>query len=351
MTDPPAHNPTATIPADQIDYGHRRPNIHFVPIHDTPFPWFQVLLTTMFVVPLVFVIRTARFAATGAPPWLCACIGAAVGALQWLLIRPFVRRQLRNRVRNCIRKFGGDPPAVLVGATFDACVIYGNYESHYGLERVFQWLASTTSNGLVMRLGPVIEPIPSPITKPFEPRILDESDDGFAELAAQIDPNTVYPAHGSDLALRGFRRKLAFSGTTTFLTIFAVLISIPILFLLLQRRITPGPLVTLAVIAALLLSPTAHGLLSRKQWFIAPAAVLYRTRPWYGGGWILRVYPRTSSALCLLANRNARGKIAIIADAHTSTTTTLTPREANLLLRAWLSPLDPPTPEMLSDLK
>ena len=48
--------------------------------------------------------------------------------------------------------------------------------------RCCQQLAANGTKGIVLRLARREEPVPPPITVPFEPQILDEADNGFNEL-------------------------------------------------------------------------------------------------------------------------------------------------------------------------
>src|SRR5262249_39249925 len=94
--------------------------------------------------------------------------------------------------------------------------------------------------------------------------------------------------------------------------------------------------------------PRGVGLAAVQQWFAVPGGAVYR-RARRRRGWELHVFRRNSSMLCFFpAMRRACG--VSIADSTTQARTTITAREAELLLRAWLSPLEPPDEDKLSDL-
>jgi hypothetical protein len=102
--------------------------------------------------------------------------------------------------------------------------------------------------------------------------------------------------------------------------------------------------VLFVVFAAALLTPSALG---RKQWYFSPGGLLRRS----AGGrkkTDLRLFTRKSGLLAAY-QRDGKSWFIGVADNSDSDSLTVTTSEMDILLRAWLSPLDPPAVESLVD--
>ena len=87
----------------------------------------------------------------------------------------------------------------------------------------------------------------------------------------------------------------------------------------------------------------------RRQWLLVPGGVVVRTTGFGWGHWRVRLYSRVRSVLYVGRISAVQWTIAV-ADGTRVETVRVTGAEATLLLRAWLSPIEPPPPERLTDL-
>jgi len=85
-----------------------------------------------------------------------------------------------------------------------------------------------------------------------------------------------------------------------------------------------------------------------EEWYIVPGAVLVRSSAWNSSQWQLHLLARADSVLVYWHDLRL---IAIADTAGRSFARPATPTEAESAIRAWLSPLPPPTLEQLSDLR
>ncbi len=88
---------------------------------------------------------------------------------------------------------------------------------------------------------------------------------------------------------------------------------------------------------------------SRKQWLLVPGGLVQRKSGLFKKDWEVHLFAR---AECVLIVRHAEKRVwrAHVADAYTNDESELTPREATMLLRAWLCPLPTPSEDRLTDL-
>ncbi len=98
-----------------------------------------------------------------------------------------------------------------------------------------------------------------------------------------------------------------------------------------------------------LLGPTRGGPYERAQWLLVPGGVLVRKAVRRSTRSRLHLFDRRRSTLCLSQYRRQRW-LVVAADAEECEQTLATDREAHFLLRAWLSPLEPPPADRLTDL-
>jgi hypothetical protein len=85
------------------------------------------------------------------------------------------------------------------------------------------------------------------------------------------------------------------------------------------------------------------------QWLLVPGGIVRRSAKSRSSQWKVHLFTRRNAVLLITESRRSNRQICV-ADATESATTNVTVAEAQLLLRAWLSPLPPPTADQLSDL-
>ncbi|MEK6642585.1 MAG: hypothetical protein AABZ08_01650 [Planctomycetota bacterium] len=223
------------------------------------------------------------------------------------------------------------------------------------LERICSRLVKQGNTSKVYRLA--FSPPSSavlPIRESFEPRIIDECDRSFQELelslnSSHLDMNDTSPRQYEGGALRSLRRNIvARAGGGLGLIWFG--------FRLIQECVASmragAPTFNLAlfglpfvVILIMLMQSSAE---SSRQWWLVPGGLLFRFGRMSSTFSQLHVFARHSSLLCLYQRGNWSW-IATVADSESTESTTLTRREADMLLRAWLSPLPPPNVKRLAD--
>lgn len=197
-----------------------------------------------------------------------------------------------------------------------------------------------------------------PLTVAFEPRLLNETDEAFDELAqaATLEGSTLDRSvadspmnYGDRTALRRILRNVKLQGGW-------IMIAGCTIFLLYEGveswergSFTWLFLINLVVIFFLLFGSGRAGLFSKEQWLIVPGGLLFREAANRGKEVSLHLFDRRRSALSIQQQHSGRWNVAV-ADADASETTVVTDRERELLLRAWLSLVPPPKLEQLVDL-
>jgi len=88
---------------------------------------------------------------------------------------------------------------------------------------------------------------------------------------------------------------------------------------------------------------------SRQQWLLVPGGLASHRARFRRRDWELHLFQRESSVL-IVRNQWRHFWWVYVADRQTVQMAGMTPREAVMLLRAWLSPLPTPPLERLSDL-
>lgn len=197
-----------------------------------------------------------------------------------------------------------------------------------------------------------------PLTNAFEPRLLNEADEAFDELAEAATsegstfdgPDADSPTSYSDrLALRRIRRNVKIRGGWVPVAASAVLlISAGVESLERGSIIWYFPVMLFGFLFSLFGVATT-GAFSKEQWLIVPGGLLLRKAANRGKKVSLHLFDRRQCAMCVQQQHAGRWNVSV-ADADASETTTITDRERRLLLRAWLSPVAPPPLEQLVDL-
>lgn len=199
-----------------------------------------------------------------------------------------------------------------------------------------------------------------PLVVTFEPIPLDESAPAFCALEA-AESFELSQAHSSDIvgesmprarnAPSRLRRAVALGGGW-----FSVLSCGPLLLMGAVDSYRSGTLDWKLVLFGWVFVAGISGIggagawRSRQQWLLVPGGIVVRSPGRSGPGWRLHLFERRTGVLMV---HQARGPLwmADVADGETHRRVGITEREANLLLRAWLSPLAPPPVERLSDLE
>lgn len=205
----------------------------------------------------------------------------------------------------------------------------------------------------------------APILTPFEPLALDDTDPAFEALRSGLRPETTdAELLRSDKACqhRHFRRQLLrwatpmvcaaalgcwlWGGASSFmLLLFLLVIALPILFAgatLIVRQVRRW---RNAKRWPERVDP------SKAQWLLVPGGLAMISPRIGQGRWNLHIVDRREAVLvAYAAYGQARRFVVLVADPQNTYSRQVTRIELDMLLRAWISPLHPPSPEQLSDL-
>ena len=200
----------------------------------------------------------------------------------------------------------------------------------------------------------------SPLSVTFEPIPLDESAPSFIDLQRVGERDSAddvrAPADGAfaradGAAARRMRRSVTLMGGWLFVGVFGFNFITSALMAYDLGRVTM-PLIMWALFLTMGITGIGgrgawH---SQQQWLLVPGGLVARNSSWRAGGWRVHLFARTRSVLFVHQFRGGVW-VADVADGETHQHASMTEREPNLLLRAWLSPLSPPAVERLSDLE
>ncbi len=251
----------------------------------------------------------------------------------------------RRRLRRALRAAGSRPPAEVLAMALDAPVWFGDPLG--ALRAALETLHRTGAiRGLAFAaLRPTEAGQIRPIESAFEPVPLDEADARFEELRAAAEQDGSPPVRS--LSARGSRRMLM-----RLLPVLAMLPGLLILSAAGAWRFVAVLLVVLIAVAGLSLvlswlAPTQGR--SDGLWQLVPAGVLV-LRP-AGSRWRPTLLTaRDAAVVCWPATSERSRWHVCIGSSEASVHRRITPLELRMLLAAWLSPLEPPKPEQLSDL-
>jgi hypothetical protein len=195
-----------------------------------------------------------------------------------------------------------------------------------------------------------LEEIRPPLDVSFEPLPLDSGNAGVRELVGDTrsDTERLKAQLGLSVNVRGRSRwAVGFAWVSLFLAFgsWAVLL-IDLVVDLVRGRVLGTPIWLLP--GTVMLATVALWRLWRpRQWFIVPGAIVVGTSTWRSSEWTLQMIRRKEGVLVYWKDVN---RIAVASDDGRSFSLKATPEVAEIAIRAWLSPLEPPPLEQLSDL-
>lgn len=234
---------------------------------------------------------------------------------------------------------------------------------------LWQALAQAGLHDQTLRIGPARRcGSLQPLTVDFEARVLDEGTASFVEFeqataeagttgsgAAGLEATTARGARftaarlAQDPTWRGFRRNILLNGGWVVMAVFSVLALLHGWESWQRGRVEPMLLFSLAVLVVSGLPIWA--LLGGPQvWLVVPGGLLVRGAVWRGGTPRLRRFARRESLLAAIHTGTPQAWSVIVVDGQKTARRFVSPAELKLLLEAWLSPLDPPPTERLTDL-
>lgn len=281
----------------------------------------------------------------------------AVALLFWMFGRAATERR-RAQLRQGVELY----PQISIDAQLQRGMeLIGRHRLIQNLSVVAQSLAIAGRTGVTVRIGSDSDFVEiEPLDERIEPLPLDESaiDAALQGTTRQRTwwerwtPGWTRLETSRSSELRGFRRFLNYRGGPAFLLSLVLMIVWITLFYSAGgfgrlRFFAFYLVVMLASVAAA--SPSLRNMV-HGSWFVVPGGVVRRRVGFLSGKVDLHLFDRRRCVLCVHNIRNTLQQV-VIADAETSSKKQATRAEVAFLLRAWLSPLEPPPVEQLSDLQ
>jgi hypothetical protein len=194
------------------------------------------------------------------------------------------------------------------------------------------------------RLFPV-----APVTVPFEPRLLEDTiaedfDSSEGKGTSQAG-QAVGPARFSPERARSRWTRLIIPIGAACLMLWGSIQSV-----IASGTVPRFPVLTLVVVGAMLGLAWWGRRFPNPQVFLVPGGLVVRRSPWYRRRWSLHVYDCRCSVLIARQLRNQVWRLRV-GDSEAQEAIVATEVQTTQALRAWLSPLAPPTLEQLSDLR
>jgi len=319
----------------------------------------QILLVVAIGVGVIVAVLVgvfARFVASGTSISgdVAFCLGAGLSfAVPLFVFAGYARAQWRvDQVLTAQRD--GSLQDIL-----SALLVQSPFQAPFNLKRVAQSLARQGRTGAAVRIAKPKRTAPiQPLSVPFEPLPLDESVPLFVGL--EQEGGTVQDGTRAEQARdvsvdgsysrRGLRRRILLSGGWVIVAMFAFNAAIGGVESYRVGHVTFNAVLwTLYFIVAVVGVGGRGAWRSRQQWLLVPGGLASRRARFRRRDWELHLFQRESSVL-ILRNQWRHFWWAYVADRQTVQMAGMTPREAVMLLRAWLSPLPTPPLERLSDL-
>ena len=282
--------------------------------------------------------------------------GAVLAAIGIAFLVQYLRRRAR-KLQALLQTLDTMPPEQWL---LDSLSARSPFSIDVLLQPFLQALVESGRVGRTFRIAgdKHLRPI-QPIDVYFEPRPLDETADTFADFVAAIDSPPDAPASQSNEHPVARSERLAFSKLNVRVRKaggwFGLILGS--IFFLRQAmdwirfgRVNPMLMLWLVVMIGWLLRLTGTSLRAPVQWFLVPGGIVSRALPRRAREWTVSLLDRRSSVLCVYRSTKHMW-IATVASQAGYWFSPCTENEATLLLRAWLSPLPPPTLDKLSDLQ
>ena len=283
--------------------------------------------------------------------------GMIRGILLYPLIFLFVRLQGRMAIRGILatqRAWRKEPTTEVIP------ILVEKVPQIFGNMRTLKQLG-TTLRELGFKSRPVImhwilPPPPSqpPLTVPFEPIPLDEAnhafhalEEGDSELRNAMDPSARRLTR-DELTIRRLRKTYLYSSGWVAMIVFGSLLIITGVVSLLSRKFEPM-LIFFAFMLLMASLPLLLGGAIGPAWLLVPGGLVLRKARKRKMATDVHLFRPAETSL-LIRPLNKRLWQMIVSDEIEFGIAKISDRELTMLLRAWRSPLPPPSPEKLVDL-
>lgn len=275
-------------------------------------------------------------------------VAAVVGvSLLMMIFGPLLMRRGRRRIRALVEAHRALPPEAMLRASIRPL------RGAYALSTIADFAREAAANGVThvsARIGPAkTPPLGPPITVPFEPRPLDSCGDAGNDGGTNADGGM--PGEPVRTTTdRRIRRNMLLKGGWALLIIFSLNVLIAALDSWRSQSVKPTLVLWSIALAATALAPVgARAGAKQAQWLVVPSGVIVRTSGMFSREWRTHLFaPRASLLLSFHVHRHVWA--LVVADGKDAFAAACTREEADFALRAWRSPLAPPTADRVSDL-
>ena len=278
-------------------------------------------------------------------------VSVAVAILIFIVwVWRFIRRYESDRIEKLCQKYQDlETPNVVseIVGDFDRS---GDFPVTVPLVNVLARLQRFGS--VVRRARPESRMAVRPFLAPFEPLVLDEADEATAALAGGLDklPRSATDGSGPNFIVVSasdlwglVRRALRFGGRSDVWVLPGSLL----LWLIFCFVMGANVFALLPGITLLLLSVVGNQI-AETDWLVSPGALVIRGGRWRSSSASLRRYIRSEAVLVVHQTGKRAWQVAV-GDSESKYVRSCTSAEIDLLLRCWLSPLEPLPIDRYSD--
>ncbi len=330
-------------------------NVHDVYCHelsDVRIGWSgcAIAILSMFVVS-AWIVITSRMLPQVPPVVRGIMIGIPIAGIVAGFMLMTRRSELRGLEKLLAGPDGGNPVNTFIAIATGTLFINENNV----LSRATSHYATSSFTGNVFRLWKKPKPQPiTPLHVTFEPMLIDESNPGFRELAESpgsslASSQSATPTHTfrESILPPAVQRNIRLRGGYPIVLMGLLFLGIGVI-----EWVTIGqPSFNFAFwslwFLMLLCFPARNNKNYKQQWLMLPGGLLLRTAA-KRGMTDLHLFDAARSIMLCVHSRYRLWTIHV-SDGQQRGWLSVTPIEMDIILRAWCSPIKPPTVEQLSD--
>ncbi len=312
----------------------------------TPVRWPAMFMVMLVGVTLGVVVVSGRRQSA------FVVLGVALPTL--FLIAFLIRRRVARQVERIVENSGDASLSALVSSVFRGRRKAGTLGMQRAA-RLARVLAANNRFGQALRLCPTKSATPlKPFDIVFDPQSLDQTGESFRQLEEMGgEPpgdavNVPAEALADDSTWLKIKRNVILRGGWIIAAVFLFNVLFHAWLSIVEGRIRPNLILWIAFLS-LTLFGASGATQSRKQWFVVPGGLIVRKAGRRDRRWKVHLLEPASSVL-MVFQAGRHQWIACAANEDFTDRVVMTKREADFLLRAWLSPLSPPAVEKLTDL-
>ena len=301
-----------------------------------------VLGTIVAVMMMIFLSNLGLLGANRRIIFLCIAIAFGLGILLFIFV---FERSRRADIRVRLERSAARPIRERIEEILST---NRSMAPQRMMRELLLQIAKSEPWGTVIRIGRIetFDPL-EPIPFAFEPRRIEDSSDLRAmKNDGCVDNN---PHSSTSAPARGVRRNLMLKGGWILLGLFSFSWLASALKSILSRRIEFELLWWTLALFLFVMIPVDSNWRSQRQIFLVPGGVVVRKGGWFKRDWRLKLCPRAASCVMIYPLWKKQWAF-VVSDGKECVSAVGLRSEMELALRAWLSPLEPPSVERLSDL-